>query len=235
MSTSILSTMPLPAEWLHTATEHDIQVDCMSFIEVVPVTNDANLNEQVSAIRQQNAVVVFTSASAVEAVCRQNNFSAPDWKIYCIEKATLKAVNKYFPASQVAGTGMNAEELAGKIMADNEVKEVVFFCGDKRMDTLPTTLLNKGIITREITVYKTEERPQFIEKEYNGYLFYSPSGVSSFFTMNEVPETAVLFAIGHTTAHALKLECANNIVVSEQPSKEILLQTAVDHFTTINQ
>lgn len=234
-NTNILSTMLLASEWLETAQGSGVTVDCASFIEVVPATDDVVLDKQINELSNQEAVVVFTSASAVEAVCAQPGFSANNWKIYCIEKATLKAVSKYFNSLQIAGTGMNAEELAGKIMAGNDVKEVVFFCGDKRMDTLPTTLLNKGIITREIVVYNTVERPQFVEKEYNGYLFYSPSGVSSFFSMNEVPEAAVLFAIGNTTAQALQLECSNEIIVSEQPSKEILLQTAVNHFTTINQ
>lgn len=234
-NTTILSTMPLNSEWLQTATSKGIAVDCLSFIQVVDITSNAQVTRQIQDAAREHAVVIFTSASAVNAVCSLPAFSAPGWKIYCIEKATLKAVKQYFSEAQVAGSGSNAEELASKIKADNNVDEVIFFCGDKRMDTLPTTLLQSGIITKEITVYRTEEHPQFVEQDYSGYLFYSPSGVSSFFSMNQMPEGAVLFAIGHTTAQALKLECDNEIIVSEQPSKEILLQTAVNHFTTINQ
>jgi uroporphyrinogen-III synthase len=98
------------------------------------------------------------------------------------------------------------------------------------MDTLPSILLKSGIITNEITVYKTVEQPTFVEKEYDGILFYSPSGVSSYFSMNTVSSGTVLFAIGHTTAAAIKLETNNEVVVCPTPSKEALLDEAILYF-----
>src|SRR5258706_9822828 len=42
------------------------------------------------------------------------------------------------------------------------------------------------------------------EKVYDGILFFSPSGVESFFNTNEVNEQTILFAIGNTTATEIK-------------------------------
>lgn len=222
--------MPLEQSLLNKALDHNIVLNTMAFIQVIDISDETEVWEKISAAYQQNATVVFTSASAVFAVCEHPSFVRPDWKIFCIEKATKKAVLQYFDESYISGSAKDSDELAGKIKESADVKEVIFFCGDKRMDTLPSILLRSGIITKEIVVYKTVEQPTFIEKEHNGILFYSPSGVSSFFSMNTTSPETVLFAIGNTTAAAIKLETDNKIVVCPTPSKEALLDEAINYF-----
>lgn len=228
---SILSTMPLERPLLAKAADSGIALDTMSFIQVIDISDETAVWEQITEVYQQQAVVVFTSASAVFAVCEHPTFIRPDWKICCIEKATMKAVLQYFDESFILCSAKDSDELAKAIKEASGVDEVVFFCGDKRMDTLPSSLLQSGIITREVVVYKTVEQPQFIEKEYDGILFYSPSGVSSFFTMNTVPAHTVLFAIGATTAQAIQIESDNKVVFCTTPSKEQLLDEAISYFS----
>lgn len=228
--TAILSTMPLELPLLNKALDNNIVLDTMAFIQVIDISDEAETWGQISETYKQQAIVVFTSASAVFAVCEHPSFVRPDWKIFCIEKATKKAVLQYFDESFIIGSAKDSDELAQKIRDTATVDEVVFFCGDKRMDTLPSILLKSGIITNEIVVYKTVEQPQFVEKEHDGILFYSPSGVSSFFSMNTAPANTVLFAIGNTTAAAIKLESANEIVVCPTPSKEALMDEAISYF-----
>lgn len=227
---SILSTMPLELPLQAKARGHDIALDTMSFIQVIDISDETEVQQQIDAAYKQVAYVVFTSASAVYAVCEHPSFVRPNWKICCIEKATMKAVLQYFDESYILTSAKDSDELASKIKAAASVDEVIFFCGDKRMDTLPSSLLQSGIITHEIVVYKTVEQPQFVEKEHDGILFYSPSGVSSFFTMNTVAAGTVLFAIGNTTAQAIKIETDNKIIVCSSPSKEALLDAAIDYF-----
>ncbi len=226
--------MQLDPSLLNKAMDSGILLDTMSFIQVVDISDEAAVNAQINEIRQQKAVVIFTSASAVYAVCEHPDFVKPDWQLFCIEKATKKAVLEYFDESDIKGSAKDSDELAAIIKKAEGVLEVVFFCGDKRMDTLPTSLLESGIITKEVVVYKTVEQPQFVEKEYDGILFYSPSGVSSFFSLNEPATETVLFAIGNTTAQALKIESTNPVVVCDTPSKEILLYKAISHFKENN-
>lgn len=227
---SILSTMPLEQPLLNKALDNNIVLDTKAFIQVIDISDETEVWEKITRAYAQKAIVVFTSASAVFAVCEHPSFVRPDWKIFCIEKATRKAVLQYFDESYIAGSAKDSDELAQKIRETADVNEVIFFCGDKRMDTLPSILLKSGIITNEIVVYKTVEQPTFVEKEHNGILFYSPSGVSSFFSMNTANPGTVLFAIGNTTAAAIKLETENEIVVCPTPSKEALLDVAINYF-----
>lgn len=222
--------MPLEQPLLNKALDNNIVLDTKAFIQVIDISDETEVWEKITAAYAQQAIVVFTSASAVFAVCEHPSFVRPDWKIFCIEKATKKAVLQYFDESYIVGSAKDSDELAQKIRETADVKEVIFFCGDKRMDTLPSILLKSGIITNEIVVYKTVEQPTFIEKEHNGILFYSPSGVSSYFSMNTANPGTVLFAIGNTTAAAIKLETENEIVVCPTPSKEALLDVAIDYF-----
>ncbi len=231
---TILSTIPLDTFLLNRAMDSGVLLDIASFIKVEACSHEPAVERDIAAACQHPAIVVFTSANAVAAVCDSPAFKNPGWKIFCIERATKKAVLHYFKEEDILGLADNSEELALTIKNAPGVQEVIFFCGDKRMDTLPSTLLASGIITKEIIVYRTLEQAQFVEKDYDAILFYSPSGVSSFFSMNSPGTDTVLFAIGNTTADALKLETANKIVVSDTPSKEILLYKAISYFKENN-
>ena len=79
-------------------------------------------------------------------------------------------------------------------------------------------------------VYNTIEKPHPVNKNYNGVLFFSPSAVHSFFTGNQAAEGTVFFAIGETTAKAVKNYCGNQIITSDMPAKDGLLRQAVDFF-----
>ena len=98
------------------------------------------------------------------------------------------------------------------------------------MDTLCESLKKGGVSVDEIIVYQTVEVPKFVEKEYDGILFFSPSGVNSFFSLNTIEPETVLFAIGGTTAKAIKEQSENKIIVSEMPSKEQLVEKSIQYF-----
>ncbi|MCC8142570.1 MAG: uroporphyrinogen-III synthase [Tannerellaceae bacterium] len=67
-----------------------------------------------------------------------------------------------------------------------------FFCGQRRLNEIPERLSGAAISYKEVIVYETELTPQTLEKTYEGILFYSPSGVESFFSANH-PGKATLF------------------------------------------
>ncbi len=231
---TILSTIPLDPFLLNRAMDSGVLLDTASFINIEPCSHEPAVAQEIENVCAQPAIVVFTSANAVTSVCGSAGFKNPGWKIFCIERATKKAVLQYFAEADILGSADNSEDLALTIKNAPGVREVVFFCGDKRMDTLPANLLASGIITKETVVYKTVEQSHFVEKDYDAILFYSPSGVSSFFSMNTLNPDTVLFAIGNTTADAIKLETNNKIIVCDTPSKEILLYKAISYFKETN-
>lgn len=81
-------------------------------------------------------------------------------------------------------------------------REFTFFCGNLRRNTLPNALQLASIKYAEIEVYETILQPQRISTPLDGILFYSPSGVESYFNSNDY-NNETLFCIGTTTANAL--------------------------------
>ena len=80
-------------------------------------------------------------------------------------------------------------------------------------------------------VYKTEETPQVLSKQYDGILFFSPSAVQSFFSKNYITDKTQVFAIGATTANVVKSFIQQPVIISNKPGKENLVNLAIKHFS----
>jgi uroporphyrinogen-III synthase len=225
----ILSTRELNEELLALAAAKGVRIDVSPFIRIEPVES-VELQQEVEAVMVMNATVVFTSANAVEAVYGCLSDVEPMWDVYCIGHATADRVRAYFPFSKVAGTADSASELADLIMEENENTEVIFFCGDRRREELPEKLRRAQFDVDEIVVYQTITTPHKIKKHYHAVMFYSPSGAESFFEMNRLPPGTPLFAIGETTAAAIRKRCDNLVLTPEEPSKEDMVGLVLNYF-----
>ena len=228
INTQILSTAPLDNALITSAFKKGVEIDALSFIQIEQI-REQNLLDELKELCTSKLTAVFTSANAVHAMADILAKSKPQWDIYCIGHATKEAVLEYFEATSIKSVANNAEILAGIIHSHN-VSSVVFFCGDKRLDALPDKLYKDGIMVREIVVYKTKETPEQVKKHYQGILFFSPNGVNSFFSVNEIGPLTVLFAIGNTTAKALKSKTNNKVVVSDVPSREEIVHKVIQYF-----
>jgi uroporphyrinogen-III synthase len=229
--TNILSTRPLPPTVLEEAEQSGIDVDIISFIDTQPVT-DSESAQRLDSLFSKEITAVFTSMNAVEAVHDHVKDNKPNWKIFCIGEATQDLVHRYFGGELLAGTAQSASELAD-VMIDAGVKEAVFFCGDLRRAELPEKLTANSVALEEIIVYRTITTPKRVEKKYNGILFFSPSAVESFFSVNTISSYTVLFAIGNTTGSAIRNFTGNAIITSDMPGKEELALHAISYFKTI--
>ena len=224
----ILSTRPLDPALVEEAAKQDIVVDEISFISTETIVNSA-ITERIKHLLKGRLNIVFTSMNAVEAV-RTYLQGSVNLNIYCIGNTTKNLIEKYFGAKNIAGTADNASDLAGKIIENTDVRNVVFFCGDQRRNELPEKLKTNDISVEEIVVYKTIETSQVVPQLYDAILFYSPSPVNSFFQKNTVSSTTNLFAIGATTADALKHFTKQPVIIAEVPGKENLARLAFNHF-----
>ncbi|HLY70832.1 MAG TPA: uroporphyrinogen-III synthase [Puia sp.] len=228
----ILSTRPLQIELINKAAERNIQIEFVSFIEINGIKKDS-LIKRVLHLSHHQLTIVFTSMNAVDAVLLFLSEKRPDWKIFCIGSTTKKSVKEYFGENAIAGTADSASSLADVIINHKGIDSVIYFCGDKRRNELPMKLLGHNIEVNEIEVYKTSETPYAFNKNYDGILFYSPSAVSSFFSVNRINEQTVLFAIGNTTADEIRKYSANKIIVAKEPEKELLAAEAMKYFDSI--
>ena len=228
----LLATAPLPAELIEEAAAKGIALDTMDFIAIEPVI-DAEMGARIREWGGRQLTAVFTSTTAVEAL-KEWLAGAPDWRIFCIEGATRRAVADYFGEATIAGTAESATALA-KVAAVAGEKEISFFCGDQRREELPAMLRAEGFKVNEWIVYRTLLTPRKTERVYAGISFFSPSAVESYFSLNMVAEGVTLFAIGRTTAAAIQARCPNAVIISDRPGKEALIRTMTDYFKTNNK
>lgn len=227
----ILSTKSLQQETLDKASVNDIIIDEVPFITTEPLVSD-ELKSRLKGFLQQNITAVFTSKNSVRAFNQIVNAEVP-WKIFCIGQATKKAVAKVFGEEKISGTADSAAELADVIVNDDEVKKVIFFCGKQRREELPEKIKSAQIGFEEIVVYETRETPQKLSRKmYEGILFFSPSAVNSFFSLNKLNPGIQAFAIGKTTANAMEKYKAKNVIIAEIPGEENMIDKVISHFST---
>ncbi len=226
---NILSTRPLSAESVREAAGHHIKIDVLSFIETEAI-DTVEVQQEIENALLQSAVVIFTSMNAVQAVAEQLEGQEPDWKIYTMGNTSAELVKEYFGEQALAGTANNAAELAELVAEEWDQEEVIFFCGNQRRDELPDILRGHQIDITEIEVYTTVNTPHKIKKHYDGILFFSPSAVKSFFSVNKADPQTILFAIGETTAGEIGKFSRNRVLTGSQPGKENLLQEAIEFF-----
>ena len=224
----LLSTRMLDDTLVNRAAESNLIVECITFIETKHLESEA-LQQQLQALANESLTAVFTSMNAVNAVASQLSV-VPQWKVFCTGGITKEYVIKYFGGDVIAATAKNATVLAEKIVAADPSSSIIFFCGDQRLNDLPEILQRHGKAVQEIIVYTTEQTPVFIEKNYSGILFFSPSAVHSFFSLNTVPTNVVLFSIGQTTGATIQSYCSNKVVVSQWPGAESMIDLIIEYY-----
>lgn len=226
----ILCTRPVDNEAIDICNKNNIALDTISFISTAAIET-VEVQQEIENTLSLSATVIFTSMNAVEVVASFMHGEQPVWNIYCIGNATKDRLQQQFSKSNIVGTANDAMALASLIVENESVSEVIFFCGDKRRDELPNFLNEAGIEVQEIVLYETIPLPQKVSKEYVGILFFSPSAVQSFFSVNKIPAATIVFAIGQTTAREVKKYCSNKIIISDEPAKQNLIEKMVEYFT----
>jgi len=224
----VLSTRPLSAPLIGEAAAKGITIDVIPFIGVAKLQEET-LAKQLGTLARQPLTAIFTSANAVTAIGNTVTAigNAAPWKIFCISGATRRAAAERFGEKAIAGVADSAVELAAMIIGSEPPKECWFFCGDKRREDLPERLKTAGWQVHEVVVYHTILTPQHIAKPYDAILFFSPSAVESFFSMNAIAPQVRLFAIGKTTAAAIHDKCPNPVSISERPDEQILIRQII--------
>lgn len=229
-SISILSTAPVREEMILMAAGKDIRLEIIPFIEVKPIHNQ-DIQDRIHAYSKQKQFIIFTSEQAVEYVFQKIQPQIPDWKIACIAGKTEKKLIDYFGQDRIIAVADNASRLAMKIL-DLNIQQALFFCGNLRREELPEILKEGNVELTELIVYETNLTPVRVSKRYDGILFFSPSAIKSFFTVNTLPSKTILFTIGQTTKASLMNLTQHKIISIDKPNKEDLVHLALQYFET---
>lgn len=224
---SILCTAEVGNDAVHVAAINGIDITVIPFISI-RYAEDGIIRREIVTIKGENVTVVFTSKNAVAPVADAIRGEQVNWQVFCLGNKTQKEARRISGSECVCVTE-SSEELARSIIQSN-ARQVHFFCGDMRLDTLPDILKTAGVSVHEHIVYRTTETPHVSNEEYDGILFFSPSGARSFFSANKVNEKTVLFAIGTTTAAEVRKYSHAQVKVSPIQSKEGVITTAINYF-----
>jgi uroporphyrinogen-III synthase len=230
----VLSTKKLEPSLIEQAKKNDIEIIEQNFISIKPIWNQKTFDKILGFINNKTLNIALTSANAVDSLNNYMHFSdnylVVDWKIFCLSGKTKQAVlNALLLRKNIVSDASNATELANKIIAKG-IKEIVFFCSDKRRDELPTALKNANIKVHEVVIYETTETPITVANDFDAILFFSPSGVQSFFSANELNKNSVCFAIGRTTATSIATFTQNKIINSITPDPKIMVEEVIEYF-----
>jgi uroporphyrinogen-III synthase len=222
---TILSTASLPLERIkNIPASVDIQV--IPFIEIIQRPG-VELMPIVTAYGSEKLNVIFTSAHAVKFVSGWLK-QKPDWTIYCIRNETRIAVLNWFGPEVSCKFASNALFLS-RLMISEGVQKALFFCGDQRLDILPDNLRSNGIDLNELVVYDTRLKPVKLKEPPEIILFFSPTAVRSFFSMNEISSGTTVMAMGTTTAAALKQYTEHPAIISPEADKTYVFNMALDY------
>jgi len=230
----VLSTKKLESSLVEHANENGIEIIELEFISIKPIWDQETFDRILSFINDKTLNIAFTSANAVDALNSymhvNDTYYVVDWNIFCLSGKTRQAIlNALLLKKNIVGDANNATELANKIIKKG-IREIVFFCSDKRRDELPTALKKANIQVHEIVLYETTETPVTVANDFDAVLFFSPSGVQSFFSANELTKETVCFAIGRTTATSIATFTQNKIIKSLAPDPKMLMEEVIEYF-----
>lgn len=237
---TILSTKKIDPALKAAMEQKGMEVLEEEFISIQPIFSQTKYQEIWPWMStRSDTAVVFTSQHAVAAVEKYlrggDAYYVPDqWQVFCLNGATKDRVIETLTEEQIIATAPNATELASAIITNGQFKQVVFFCGNQRLDTLPNLLKEAGIEVVEIMVYETIATPVKVASTFEAVLFFSPSAVNSFFSVNTLQKDTPGFAIGTTTAEAIGNYTNNRVITSEAPTQQEMLTNVWSYLQNID-
>lgn len=225
MSSTILSTKRL------TLAQRELALNGkLNIVEYDAIT----IEFQQFEIKTIDDYFIFTSQNGVRSYLENKKgltsfqSKGKNLKAFCVgEKTRLLLENNGFSVEHSAN---NAEALGSVIKRDYKDHSFLYLTGNLRRHELPELLKQHNIVFHEIEAYRTTMNIKKFKKEFDGVLFYSPSGVRSFVAENDLSQTTA-FCIGETTLSEAK-KYTNRLVQANKPTMENVIVKAVKHYNT---
>jgi uroporphyrinogen-III synthase len=170
---------------------------------------------------------IFTSKNGVKSYL-QHLIDNPtpnksDTSCFCVGQKTQSFLEEN--GLKVIKMAENSLELANFITKCYKKDHFLIFTGNRNRPDLRRILSKENILFEEVEVYQTSLKPQQHTKEFQGILFYSPSGVESFTLNNDIGNTPV-FCIGETTAKEARKH-SKHIIIAEKPTVDSVIEMLI--------
>ena len=164
--------------------------------------------------------VIITSKNAVESILTSSRGLKLKFEnIFCVGEKTKSIIEKNI--GKVNFWKRNSEDLALEIIKRFPDERAIYFCGNKRLNTLPSLLKKNHIVLEEVISYSTSSNSSVLNYDFSAIMFFSPSSVQSFLEKNE--PGAVAFCLGKETAIEAR-KYFNDVQVANSPDFESLIK-----------
>ena len=175
---------------------------------------------------------IFTSQNAVracDALLRNTVVEA-----FCVGAKTKGLLEAY--SVNILAVADKSADLAQLLVREYSERHFIHYCGDRRLGELSRILKEHKIEFQEEVVYRTRLETCSLDFDYDIVLFYSPSGVESFYASwigrqntpySQGDSELLAICIGPTTAEEVK-KYTERIIIAEEPSTESVLKALND-------
>ncbi len=158
-------------------------------------------------------------------------------RMFIVGKKTASLIFKN--GQKVLKIAKNGAELASFIAKNHKNERFYYFCGNRRRDETLEILREENVSLQEVITYQTEHNPRTFNQTFDGILFFSPSGVESFFKKNQMKpfssgkgagdegkKETWHFCIGETTATTAR-NYTDQVIVANDTTIESVIAKAV--------
>jgi uroporphyrinogen-III synthase len=220
---TVLSTRTILQEDISRAKSLGLDIRCTDLTEIIPVEFDLPYRPTDAIVfTSANAVRYFLAKPAADEYIKQK-------KIYALNGKTADELLKH--RLQIIWAGENAAQLSETVIQSGAVSSVQHICGDLVLDTVSVKMKEAHIAYTPLVVYRTALQKVSLKEDFDGVMFYSPSGVESFFAANELSDKSVVCCIGDTTAEAVKRSAPNSkIIISPLASLAAMIDAIANYF-----
>ena len=223
--TKVLSTKILSPKQKEIVESAGISLKDYNAIQIVFKKFAIDLSFDNYVLTSQNAVRGFLRAFD-DLPLPEKRKEALSKNSFCVGAKTSALLREN--GLNVAKTAKNSKELGDFIAKYHKNESFLFICGNRRREELPAILNKNSIQYNEIIAYHTIDNEQRLNEGFEGVLFYSPSGVQSYVSGNDL-SNSIAFCIGDSTAREAG-RFSNEVIVSQEQSIESVLQSVVQNY-----
>jgi len=154
------------------------------------------------------------------------NFFIQEKKIAAMGEATAKSLQLFHIKTDFVGNG-KPEQTASDFLRQAKGQRVLFPQAQQSRQSIQRILVNE-IKGHSLVVYQNEMRQDFKIPYCHYLVFTSPMNAQAYYQNHEVKTRQKVFAIGETTAAALKVLGVEKVIVASQASEWALVQAILD-------
>lgn len=202
----------------------NVEIEHIPFIKVEP--EKLNLEDKKMLHDASFKTWIFTSKNGVKQLL--NNIEdvsvLKDKVIYALGEKTAVLL-KEKADDVVIPQDFNMKSLAKTLISNKIDGEVLVFSGRLRKPDLINVLKRNEVEFKEIFLYKTILMPHKVKMaDFDGVVFFSPSGAQSFFQNNRLKANHAVFCIGSTTENEVRRFFSGNIFKPERSNMKSIMR-----------